>query len=58
LATAEPDVAKYLQTLLGVKSEVADTPQPMSAGMRKKAARAAQNLIEAARRIARPPTAN
>lgn len=57
LATAEPDVAKYLQTLLGVKSKVAYTHQPVSADERKKATRAAQNLIEAARRVSKPPTA-
>jgi hypothetical protein len=41
--------------LLGLKSKVAYTHHPPSTDDWKKASRAAENLIEAARRIAKPP---
>jgi hypothetical protein len=54
LEKAEPGVATYLRTLLGLKSKVAYTHQSVSSDDRKKASRAASNLVEAARRIAKP----
>ncbi|WP_204081160.1 hypothetical protein [Mycobacterium riyadhense] len=54
LAKAQPDVAKYLRALLNVKSKVACTHQSVSSDDHKKASRAASNLVEAARRIAKP----
>jgi hypothetical protein len=52
LEKAEPGVAKHLRTLLGMKSKVAYTHQSVGSDDRKKASRAAANLVEAARRIA------
>lgn len=54
LAKAEPGVAKHLRTLLGLKSKVAYTHQPVTAGDRTKASRAASHLVEAARRVTKP----
>ncbi len=54
LEKAQPDVAKYLRTLLSMKSKVAYTHQSVSSDDHKKASRAASNLVEAARRIAKP----
>jgi hypothetical protein len=56
LEKAEPGMAKHLRTLLGLKSKVAYTHQPVTAGERTKASRAASHLVEAARRIAKPAT--
>jgi len=58
LKEAESGVANYLGTLLRLKSKVAYTHNPPSADDRKKASRAAEKLVEAARRIARPPHPN
>jgi hypothetical protein len=55
LEEAQPDVAKHLRTLLSLKSKVAYTHHPPSKDDCKKANRAAENLVEAARRIAKPP---
>jgi hypothetical protein len=54
LEKAQPDVAKYLRALLNMKSKVAYTHQSVSSDDRKKASRAASNLVEAARRNAKP----
>jgi hypothetical protein len=55
LEKAEPHVEKHLGTLLGLKSKVAYTHLPPSTDDCKKASRTAENLVEAARRIAKPP---
>ncbi len=52
LGQAEPGMEKHLRTLLNVKSKVAYTHQSASADERKKSRRAAEVLVEAARRIA------
>ena len=54
LEKAEPVQAKYLRALLNLKSKVAYTHQSVTRDERKKAGRAAENLVEAARRIAKP----
>jgi hypothetical protein len=54
LEGAEPGVAKYLRTLLNLKSKVAYTHQSATTDERKKASRAAENLVEAASRITKP----
>lgn len=54
LETAEHSVARNLRTLLGMKSKVAYTHQSVSSDDLKKASRAASNLVETARRIAKP----
>jgi hypothetical protein len=54
LGKAEPDAAKYLRTLLNMKSKVAYSHQSVSSDDRKKASRAATKLVESARRIAKP----
>jgi len=51
LEKAEPGVAKYLRTLLNLKSKVAYTHQSVTTEEHKKAGRAAENLVEAASRI-------
>lgn len=56
LNKAEPNVSKQLQTLLGVKSKVAYTHRSVTPDEQKKAARAAAQLLESARRLSRPPT--
>jgi hypothetical protein len=56
LEKAEPKVAKHLRALLNLKSKVAYTHHPVTTDDHKKANRAASNLVEAARRIARPAT--
>jgi hypothetical protein len=56
LEKAEPAVAKYLRTLLNLKSKVAYTHQSVTAGERKKAGRAAGKLVETAVRVAKPST--
>jgi hypothetical protein len=57
LAKAQPGLAKYLRTLLNLKSKVAYTHQAVSADEWKKAARAASKLVEAARRVRKPASA-
>jgi hypothetical protein len=54
LEKAERSAAKYLRTLLNLKSKVAYTHQSVTKDERKKASRAAENLVEAASRIAKP----
>ncbi|BBX94776.1 hypothetical protein MLAC_00700 [Mycobacterium lacus] len=54
LAKAQPDVAGHLRALLNLKSKVACTHQSVCSDARKKASRAASQLVEAARRIAKP----
>lgn len=49
LESAEPGVGKHLRTLLGLKSKAAYTHQPISKDDRKRAARAAEKLVESAR---------
>jgi hypothetical protein len=56
LEKAEPSAAKYLRTLLNLKSKVAYTHQSVTTDERKKAGRAAENLVEAASRITKPAT--
>jgi hypothetical protein len=51
LEKAQPDVARYLRALLNIKSKVTYTHLSVSADDRKKASRAAAQLVEAARRI-------
>jgi hypothetical protein len=51
---AEPAVAKYLRTLLNLKSKVAYTHQPVTAGEQKRAGRAAEKLVETAVRMTKP----
>lgn len=50
LKKADPRVEKHLRTLLGVKTKVAYTHETPTADERKKARRAAEALLEAARR--------
>jgi hypothetical protein len=52
LGQAEPGMEKHLRTLLSVKSKVAYTHQSATSGERKKSIRAAEALVEAARRTA------
>jgi hypothetical protein len=52
LGQAEPGLAKHLRTLLNVKSKVAYTHQSATSGELKRSQRAAEALVEAARRIA------
>ena len=52
LAKAEPGMEKHLRTLLNVKSKVAYTHQPASREEHKRSKRAAELLVEAARRAA------
>ena len=52
LGQAEPGVEKHLRTLLNVKSKVAYTHQSVTSDERKKSRRAAEMLVETARRIA------
>ena len=52
LAKADPGVDKHLRTLLNVKSKAAYTHQTATSDERKKSRRAAEALVEAARRIA------
>lgn len=52
LGKADPGVEKHLRTLLNVKSKVAYTHQSATSDERKKSRRAAEALVEAARRIA------
>jgi hypothetical protein len=47
-------VAKYLRTLLNLKSKVAYTHHPVTTGKRKKAGRAAERLVETAVGVTRP----
>lgn len=54
LAQSEPSVEKHLHTLLNLKSKVAYTHQSASTTERKKARRAAEALVEAARRASMP----
>jgi hypothetical protein len=54
LEKAEPDMAKHLRTLLNLKSKVAYSHQSVTGDDRKKAGRAALNLVEGARRITQP----
>jgi hypothetical protein len=56
LQKAEPAVAKYLRTLLNLKSKVAYTHQPVTAGEQKRAGRAAEKLVETAVRMTKPST--
>ncbi|MGH3677205.1 MAG: hypothetical protein ACRDU5_15980 [Mycobacterium sp.] len=51
LKQAEGNMEKYLRTLLNLKTKVAYTHQPATIDERKKASRAAEALVEAARRI-------
>jgi hypothetical protein len=51
LATADAEVAKHLTTLLQLKTKVSYTHQSPSADERKRARRAVEALVEAARRI-------
>lgn len=51
LDKAERDMARHLRTLLSLKSKVAYSHQSVTTSDRKKAGRAALNLVEAARRI-------
>jgi hypothetical protein len=52
LRQAEPGIERYLRTLLNVKSKVAYTHRSASSEECKKSRRAAEALIDAARRIA------
>ncbi len=52
LAKADPGVDKHLRTLLNAKSKAAYTHQTATSDERKKSRRAAEALVEAARRIA------
>jgi hypothetical protein len=54
LGQAEREMEKYLRTLLSVKSKVAYTHRSATADERKKAGRAAEALLEAARRTSAP----
>lgn len=54
LEKVEHSVARYLRTLLGMKSKVAYTHQSVSSDDLKKASRAASKLLETARRNAKP----
>jgi hypothetical protein len=54
LGQADRSVAKYLRTLLNAKSKVAYTHRSATADERKKAGRAAEALLEAARRTSAP----
>lgn len=54
LEKAQPDAAKYLRALLNMKSKVAYTHLSVNSDDRKKAGRAANSLVEAARRNAQP----
>jgi hypothetical protein len=54
LEKAEREVAKYLRTLLNLKSKVAYSHHPVTTDDHKKASRATSSLVEAARRIAQP----
>jgi hypothetical protein len=51
LRQAEPGAEKHLRTLLNLKSKVAYTHQSVANDERKRAGRAADALVEAARRI-------
>jgi hypothetical protein len=51
LAKADPAMEKHLRVLLGIKSKVAYTHEEMSAQEQKKSMRAAEALVEAARRV-------
>jgi hypothetical protein len=51
LKQAEAGMEKHLRTLLNLKTKVAYTHQPATADERRKASRAAEALVEAARRI-------
>jgi hypothetical protein len=51
LRQAEPGAEKHLRTLLNLKSKVAYSHQPAANDERKKVCRAADALVEAARRI-------
>lgn len=50
LGQAEPGLEKHLRTLLNVKSKVAYTHQSATSGEHKKSRRAAEALVEGARR--------
>jgi hypothetical protein len=52
LGQAEPGLDKHLRTLLSVKSKAAYTHRSATAGEHKKSRRAAEALVEAARRNA------
>lgn len=52
LGQAEPGMEKHLRALLNVKSKVAYTHQSATSAERAKSRRAAEALVEAARRIA------
>jgi hypothetical protein len=52
LGQAEPGMEKHLRSLLNVKSKVAYTHQSATSSERTKSRRAAEALVEAARRIA------
>jgi hypothetical protein len=51
LKQAQPGMEKHLRVLLNVKSKVAYTHESVSLDERKKSKRAAEALVEAARRI-------
>jgi len=51
LKQAEAGMEKHLRTLLNLKTKVAYTHQPATTDEHKKASRAAEALVEAARRI-------
>jgi hypothetical protein len=55
LRQADRGVEKHLRTLLNLKTKVAYTHQPVTTDERKKASRAADALVEAARRAFSPP---
>lgn len=55
LAQAESGVERHLRTLLNLKSKVAYTHQSVTKDDRRRASRAAEALVEAARRISKPP---
>lgn len=52
LAKADPGAEKHLRALLNVKTKVSYTHQPTTADERKRTRRAAEALVEAARRVA------
>lgn len=54
LKRADPTVEKHLRTLLGMKTKAAYTHQTPTRDERKKARRAAEALVEAARRTSLP----
>jgi hypothetical protein len=54
LEKAEPGLAKYLRSLLNLKSKVAYTHHSVTTDDRRKAGRAAEKLVEAAGRVSKP----